>query len=1041
MIRWKISASIFLTLAAIAALPGSARAQSTIAGVVKDTSGAVLPGVTVEATSDALIERTRSVTTDGQGAYRIVDLRPGTYVVTFTVAGFQTIKREGLELPSNFTMTVNADLKIGAVAESVTVTGSSPVVDVQSNSRAAVLPREILDSVPNAHTIQSVGQLVVGVTLTAPDVGGSQAMQQTYFTVRGAGAGQTTVLMDGMILNGLQGDGAIQSYLNDAGSQEMVYQTGGGAADSATGGLKLNLIPKEGGNRFAGSLFFGYESDSMQSDNLSASLAAQGVRTLDKIGLYRDFNITQGGPIAKDKVWFFASGRLFTVNKPISNTFHVPTGQTYANCVNGVISCEQGVDDQSINSAMGRVTWQVSPRNKLSAYADKIWKTRSAAMQPGDDPDTSSVVWTSPLYLTSTVKWTSTVSSKLLVEGGYSSNVERYENLNQPGLSQPWGTAAWLAGAPYRDATLGTTSHAISNAAVFGGGDYQKSPDRYNLQGSASYVTGSHNIKVGVQHSWGLDGNTLAQNADLVQNYQNGVPFTVWLEATANPKTYWSERLNANLGIYAQDQWTFKRLTVAYAGRWEYVNEQVNGQDTQAGRFSTIPAFDDIKMPVWKSFSPRASVVFDLTGDGKTATRFGYNRFQQAATTTFASLYDPANALVLSSTAAWNDKNKDNIAQGSLGCSFANDPACEINFANVPQSFLVSLPSNFASPDPNIKRPYSDAYNVGITREILSGVSLSFDYFHNDGRNIFERNNILRPGTLNADGTVTNSSYRSVTIFSPIDGQAITMYDTVSPAVQQAVKNVDSNDNDLTQSYNGFEVNFSARLPRGARLSGGSATDRTVANVCSSAATNPNLLNYCDQSQSGIPWRTQFKLFGTYPLPWWGVQVSGAFQALPGYLLGTQALTQGGNATPNLVAVNGLGSAWAVGPTTNYAVCPGNSASLGCVVNARVVPGMNSATLSVPLVPPGTEMTSRITQLDIGVSKRINVGRMRFEPKLDIFNALNSSDYFTVRSTTFQPTGVPGVSALGPGGTPTAYLAPASILQGRLFRIGANVTW
>src|SRR5262245_12942243 len=557
MIRWKLSASILLTLAAIVALPGSVHAQSTIAGVVKDTSGAVLPGATVEATSDALIERTRSATTDGQGAYKIVDLRPGIYVVSFTVAGFQTIKREGLELPSNFTMTVNADLKIGAVAESVTVTGSSPVVDVQSNTRAAVLPRDVLDSVPNAHTIQSVGQLVVGVTLTAPDVGGSQAMQQTYFTVRGAGAGQTTVLMDGMIINGLQGDGAIQSYLNDAGSQEMVYQTGGGAADSATGGLKLNLIPKEGGNRFAGSLFFGYESDSMQSSNLTPSLEAAGVRVLDKIGLYRDVNATQGGPLAKDKVWFFASGRLFTVNKPIASTFHVPPGQTYAACNSGAISCEQGVDDQSINSVLGRVTWQVSPRNKCSAYADKIWKSRSAAMNPGDDPDTSSVVWTSPLYLTSTAKWTSTVSSKLLIEGGYSSNIERYENLNQPGIAQPWGTPAWFANAPHRDTGFGTTSTAIS--VLTGGGEYQKSPDRYNLQGSASYVTGSHNIKVGFQDSWGHDGNTLRQNADLVQFFQNGAPLQVLLEATANPKTYWSESLNANLGIYAQDQWTLKR--------------------------------------------------------------------------------------------------------------------------------------------------------------------------------------------------------------------------------------------------------------------------------------------------------------------------------------------------------------------------------------------------------------------------------------------------------------------------------------------------
>ena len=1030
--------SVGLALAVLILWPVAARAQSAIAGVVKDTSGAVLPGVTVEAGSAALIEKTRSAVTDAQGAYKIVDLRPGVYSLTFALEGFNTVKRDGIDLPSSFVATINAELKIGTIAETIVVTGESPVVDVQSNTRAANLTRDLLDSVPNAHTLQSVGQLVVGVTLTAPDVGGSQAMQQTYFTVHGAGAGQTSVLMDGMIINGLQGDGAIQSYLNDAGSREMVYQTGGGAADSATGGLRMNLIPNEGGNRFSGSMLALFERTGWQSDNLSQFLFDRGVRTLDKIGVYHDVDVTQGGPIMKDKLWFFASARFFTVNKPISNTFHVPAGQTYANCVSGAASCAQGIDDQTINSALGRATWQVSPRNKFSVYADKIWKTRSAAMQPGDDPDTSSVVWTSPLYLTSTAKWTSTVSSKLLLEGGYSSNIERYENLNQAGISQPWGTAAWLAGAPYRDAGFGTTSHAASVAT--GGGAYQKSPDRYNLQGSATYVTGSHSVKVGFQHSWGLDANTLAQNADLVENFLNGTASTVILEATANPKTYWSERLNANLGIYAQDQWTFKRMTISYAGRWEYVNEQVNGQTDQAGRFSTIPAFGDIKMPVWKSFSPRASVVYDLTGDGKTAVRFGFNRFQQAATTTFASLYDPANALVVFATATWNDKNLDKIAQGAPGCSFATDPACEINFATVPTSFRVSVPSNFASPDPNISRPYADAYNVGITREVLKGVSLSFDYFHNDAKNIFERNNILRPGVVNADGTVTNPSYRAVTIFSPIDGRPITMYDTVSAAVQQAVTNVDTNDSSLTQKYDGFEVNFTARLPRGARIFGGSATDRSVANVCSSAATNPNLLNYCDQSQSGIPWRTQFKLAGTYPLPW-GVYVSGSFQALPGYLLGTQALTQGGNATPNLVSVNGLGSAWTVTSATTYAVCPGNSASSGCVVGARVVPGMNSASLSVPLVAPGTEQTARINQLDLAVSKRITIGRFKFEPKADLFNALNSSDYFTVRSTTFQPTAAAGVSQLGAGGTPTAYLAPSSILPGRLLRIGANVTW
>src|SRR5476649_622199 len=183
--------------------------------------------------------------------------------------------------------------------ETVTVSGSSPVVDVQSNSKAQVLPREVLDAVPSAHTIQSVGQLVVGVNLTAPDVGGSQAMQQTYFTVHGLGAAQTSLMMDGMIINGLQGDGAIQSYLNDAGNQEMVYQTGGGAGDSPTGGVKLNMVPREGGNRHSGSMFLGVEN--WQSDNFTQELKDKGVTSVDKIGTYHDFDVTQGGPFIKDK--------------------------------------------------------------------------------------------------------------------------------------------------------------------------------------------------------------------------------------------------------------------------------------------------------------------------------------------------------------------------------------------------------------------------------------------------------------------------------------------------------------------------------------------------------------------------------------------------------------------------------------------------------------------------------------------------------------------------------------------------------------------
>jgi hypothetical protein len=215
LLRW-----LFVALVCVIALPGAALAQSAIGGTVKDTSGAVLPGVTVEVASDVLIEKTKTVSTDGQGQYTIVDLRPGVYTITFSLQGFNTFKREGLELPSNFTATVNADMKVGALEESVTVSGSSPVVDVQSNQKTQVLSRDVLDAVPTGKTIQGLGQLVVGVTLSSPDVGGSRAMQQAYFAVHGVGASGAIVTVDGLLTNGNMADGAVMAYHNEAMIQE-----------------------------------------------------------------------------------------------------------------------------------------------------------------------------------------------------------------------------------------------------------------------------------------------------------------------------------------------------------------------------------------------------------------------------------------------------------------------------------------------------------------------------------------------------------------------------------------------------------------------------------------------------------------------------------------------------------------------------------------------------------------------------------------------------------------------------------------------------
>ena len=404
-----IRKALFMALASLCLLPMAAHAQSAFTGTVKDTSGAVLPGVTVEAASDALIEKTRSVVSDANGGYRLVDLRPGTYSLTFSLEGFSTVKRDGIQLESNFVMTVNSEMKVGALEETLTVTGASPTVDVQTTTKSQVLNRETLDSIPTGRTIQGMGQLITGVSLNQPDIGGSKAMQQTYMSGHGAGASQTTVQVDGLMVNGIDVDGAVQNYFNSSMSQEMVYTTSGASADVAGGGVRLNMIPRDGGNQLSGSLFLGYQDQSFQSDNVTDDLRARGLRTADGIGKLANIEGAVGGPIRKDKIWYFASARNFQLDTLPANTFvGIPGTATPFSAP--LPSSEQGVDPQSIRSFQARITWQMSPKNKLSIYNDRLLKNRGSDMTAGIDPATASRVWNSPIYTTGEAKFSSTAT-------------------------------------------------------------------------------------------------------------------------------------------------------------------------------------------------------------------------------------------------------------------------------------------------------------------------------------------------------------------------------------------------------------------------------------------------------------------------------------------------------------------------------------------------------------------------------------------------------------------------------------------------------
>ena len=341
MLTGRLATRLLFGLMCLAFAPATAWAQSAIAGVVKDTSGAVMPGVTIEVASPALIEKVRSVVSDGQGQYKIVDLRPGVYSITFTLPGFNTVKRDGVELPTNFTATINADLRVGALEETVTVSGASPVVDVQNAVQQVVLSRQVLDAVPTGRSIPTLGALLPGARLALPDVGGTSGMQNRDLTVHGSDGRDTTFQVDGMTLNGIEGDGSVQSYFNEAMFEEISYQTSAINAEVSAGGVRANMIPKDGGNQFKGTMFFSGANQSLQSDN-SEDAKAKGLAAPDALNKVWDFNASEGGPIKKDKLWFFASYRDWGVYQYIANSFYKNGDQT--------------IDDANIRSGVVRLT-------------------------------------------------------------------------------------------------------------------------------------------------------------------------------------------------------------------------------------------------------------------------------------------------------------------------------------------------------------------------------------------------------------------------------------------------------------------------------------------------------------------------------------------------------------------------------------------------------------------------------------------------------------------------------------------------------------
>jgi hypothetical protein len=924
-----------VAMVALAVSRGSAQSGSSIAGVVKDSSGAVLPGVTVEASSPALIEKVRTVVTDGAGQYKIVNLVPGVYTVSFTLTGFNPVRREGVELTASFTATVNADLRVGSLQETITVTGETPTVDVQNVTQQRVMTRDIISAVPAG--MRSAAQLAVlipGVTTNNQDVGGT-AFSASAIAIHGSRLQEQTQLYDGMNYNNGQGRGGnfIAIVTNDATVQEISLETSGLSAESETSGIRTNLIPRDGGNTFKGLFIGSFANHDLQSDNLNGDLRAMGLTSVTTVKRSYDVDPAFGGPIKKDRLWFWGSVRAQASEQSVAGIFYnlTPTGHAYTPDESRPADSIERNQNESL-----RLTIQATPRNKITLQHQNASQQRPyygySLGQLTNAPE--AIYWSKsvPMYQ-SQGGWSSPVTSKLLVEAGV-----LYNNKDYATVPQPYNAPDQVA---WRDSGRGFSWGNYGN--TYG----HNASHNFNTRVAASYVTGSHAVKAGLtfMHLWAWTSSDVVNNGMTLQ-MQNGTPTQVTVFAT--PLNFY-EILDANWGLFAQDQWTMKRMTINAGVRFDALRDIVPAQTIGSGpqvptRNISFDAVDNV--PNWKDVTPRFGIAYDLFGTGKTAVKFSVGKYLEAPNPpTYTRPANPAGAIVQTATRTWADRNVDFIPQ-----------ADELGALNPSNFGTINISTRFAD-EVLTSRGYNWEIAAQIAHELVPRVSVNAGYFRRwfGGFNVTD-NLSLAP-----------ADYDTYCATAPIDSrlpdgggyQVCGLWDQKRIVTQNNLISRASDFGTQTEMFNGVDVSVNARLPRGVVASGGASVGRVATNNCFVVDSPQALLN-CDVTP---PFQPNVKGLAIYPLPWWGLQTSATFQSLPG---------------PQIIA------------TRSY---------LRTEVFSSLGRNLTSATANVPLIKPGTTYAERLYQVDFRVSKSIKMPRGRLQANLDLYNAFNASSILAQNNT------------------------------------------
>ena len=1088
-----LARSVFAFLC-LALLPVAAYAQATISGVVKDTSGAVLPGVTVEASSPALIEKSRSTTSDGAGAYQIINLLPGTYTVTFTLAGFNTFKRDGIELSGSFVATVNADLKVGALAETITVTGQTPLVDVRSAGVQKVVTKEIVDAVPTGRLGINLAALQPGIilgagggvgqantnALTSQDVGGTAGDTFTDLAIHGGKPAEQRQTIGGLsAATTIRFGESLSSSPSFTAMQEMSVTSSGADASLAGGGVQINYVPRDGGNTFKGLMFFSGANGSMQGTNYSsgtrdASGACSPVESLFCRGLTAqpgelkvvyDINPGYGGPIKRDKLWWFATARWTKAENYVPNEYpnmNFVRGQTSPTLLNANTLTYVPDTSQPLGTTVGggdyfweqtlRLTWQMNEKNKIAGYYNNKKRTSTNGNTTTSKESLNSSYFFP--FSDNLLQWTQTTTNKLLLEAGAWRHQETWGSKINTDISDP--LAIGVTDNNPQTLVPGYVQLIQNYHGRVGATDTPSHNPNYRGNFAMSYVTGSHSFKTGVDlngaNRWANSHSVIPYSYVVSTLANNGVgvgipvPTTLTLRSDGctdplvrqvngglvggdttikncpTPAAGSPNKVTSEGGVFVQDKWTVNRLTMSGGLRIDWFFSEnpafhLSPSILTPNRNYDVPKFSTTR---YKDWTPKGAVAYDLFGDGRTALKANVGRYVLGQALVIGGLASqPGYNVQLTSSRTWVDNNQNFIPDCDLTNPNTQGPTqtganLQVDTCNAPVGANLNFYDNVLRPNLAVmddarygwgKRPYSWEVSTSAQHEIGRGVSVNGGVFWRWFGNFLVTDNTSAKASDFTEYSVTQSAIPAAP--ASAGGQSLPSdintqrFYNVNAGV--ATNNLQGLSKTMFPGSNVYDHWFGYDVGLNARLPQGIIFQGGL-------STGHQTTDFCDiqdPAKAGNDALVEM-LAGSAVV---------AASSLASCHMDQNWLTQikflGSYTVPKIDVQ--IGAAFQSIPGIEYSAAfaapnadlarPVSQGGLGRLPTGGVATG----TTTVNLLQPGSTYGERFNQIDLRFGKIVRFSQRRAVVSLDLFNVLNSdvlSGASSVYATWLAPTAV-----------------------------------